>query len=76
MAKEGVPFILLFLAPAIILALFGLWVGAAASALLAGFMAFFFRDPDRESPTDDHLIVAPADGRVVQLAKEIGRAHV
>ncbi len=69
MAKEGAPFIFLFLAPAIILALFGLWLGAAALALLAGFMAFFFRDPHRDSPTDDHLIVAPADGRVVQIAK-------
>ena len=75
MAKEGIPFILLFLAPAIILALFGLWIGAVVLTLPAGFMVFFFRDPERESPTDDHLIVAPADGRVVQLAKADPRAE-
>jgi phosphatidylserine decarboxylase len=28
-------------------------------------MAFFFRDPERECPIDDRLIISPADGRVV-----------
>lgn len=69
MAKEGIPFILLFLIPAIVLGALGLMVGAVLSALLAVFMAFFFRDPDRRSPAGDDLIVSPADGRVVQIAR-------
>src|SRR5262249_46655195 len=35
--------------------------------LAAGFMAFFFRDPERACVSDDALIVSPADGRVVLL---------
>jgi phosphatidylserine decarboxylase len=32
---------------------------------VAGFMAFFFRDPERYPPQHRDLVVAPADGRVV-----------
>lgn len=68
MAKEGIPFIVLFLIPAAIFAAFGWWVAMAACLLLAAFMAFFFRDPERNCPTDDTIIVSPADGRVVVVA--------
>lgn len=30
-------------------------------------MAFFFRDPRRQSPTDPNVVVAPADGRVTRV---------
>ena len=33
--------------------------------------AFFFRDPDRVTPTRDKLIVAPADGIVAQISSAI-----
>lgn len=68
MAKEGIPFILLFLVPAAIFAVMGWWVAAIASVLLAAFMAYFFRDPERSCPVDDRIIVSPADGRVVVVA--------
>lgn len=42
----------------------------AAMAVLVGFILYFFRDPDRELPDDDNLIVAPADGNIV-LIKEV-----
>jgi phosphatidylserine decarboxylase len=67
MAREGIPFIILFLIPAAIFALLGWWVAAVLSAALAAFMAFFFRDPERACPTDDTLVVSPADGRVVAV---------
>jgi phosphatidylserine decarboxylase len=35
--------------------------------MLAAFMAFFFRDPHRDCPTDDTVVISPADGRVVRL---------
>jgi phosphatidylserine decarboxylase len=68
MAKEGIPFILLFVIPAVIFALMGWWIPMAACLALAAFMAFFFRDPDRNCPTDDTIIISPADGRVVVVA--------
>ena len=33
--------------------------------LPAAFMSYFFRDPERNCPSDDNIIVSPADGRVV-----------
>lgn len=68
MAKEGIPFILLFLAPAAIFLYLGWWVAALLCLMLAAFMAFFFRDPERECPTDETAILSPADGRVVVVA--------
>jgi len=43
----------------------GWLIGAAVCCLLALFVAFFFRNPSREAPADERLIVSPADGRVV-----------
>lgn len=42
----------------------------AGMFLLVGFILYFFRDPDRELPDDDSLIIAPADGNIV-LIKEV-----
>jgi phosphatidylserine decarboxylase len=49
----------------------GWWVGgmffifSIIFFLLALFVAFFFRDPDREVPDDERIVVSPADGLVV-----------
>jgi phosphatidylserine decarboxylase len=43
---------------------------AAAITSVAAIMFFFFRDPERTSPTDPSLIVSPADGTVIYI-KEI-----
>lgn len=68
MAKEGIPFILLFLVPAGVFLYLGWWPAALLCLLLAAFMAFFFRDPERECPVDETLVLSPADGRVVVVA--------
>jgi phosphatidylserine decarboxylase len=34
-------------------------------ALLGGFFAYFFRDPDRTVPAEPGIVVAPADGKVM-----------
>jgi phosphatidylserine decarboxylase len=39
--------------------------GAVPLILLAAFLTFFFRDPERVSPQDPHLVLSPADGRVL-----------
>jgi len=38
--------------------------------VLAGFVVFFFRDPERAVPAHPAAVVAPADGRVVRLVEE------
>jgi phosphatidylserine decarboxylase len=44
------------------------WV-AIFVLLLAAFVAFFFRNPRREIPSDPRVIVSPADGRVVKVER-------
>lgn len=42
----------------------------AVAFFLVGFMLYFFRDPDREIPENENLLLAPADGKIV-LVKEV-----
>lgn len=69
MAKEGIPFIALFLVPALVFLAIGWWIAAGLCLVLTAFMAYFFRDPNRYCPTDDRIVVSPADGRVVAAAR-------
>jgi phosphatidylserine decarboxylase len=69
MAKEGIPFITVFLVPGLVFLALGWWIAAGACLVLAAFMAFFFRDPRRDCPVDDRIVVSPADGRVVAAAR-------
>ncbi len=52
---------------AIALLALGFWPVAIVLAAVAAFMAFFFRDPKRLTPTDPNLVVSPADGRVTRV---------
>jgi phosphatidylserine decarboxylase len=45
----------------------GYWLVALPLLGLAAFMAYFFRDPERAAPTEDGVIVSPADGRVTRV---------
>lgn len=40
----------------------------------AAFLAFFFRNPPREPPSDPSLAVSPADGRLLGYVMEAGEA--
>ena len=66
-AREGVPFIGTFVFWAIITAILGLKWWALGLGGAACFTLYFFRDPERITPTGDRLIVAPADGRVIRV---------
>ena len=67
-AKEGYPFILV-LAIAAVGAYLYLPPLSALFLFLMGFVAFFFRDPERPVPTDPRAAVSPADGRVMYVKK-------
>jgi phosphatidylserine decarboxylase len=49
---------------------FGQHIIAIILFLLAAFILWFFRDPNREIPTDPATIVSPADGQVLVVADE------
>ena len=63
--RTGLPFIAAALVPAAAFAVAKRFAGAASFAMLGGYFAYFFRDPDRQVPEDPGLVVAPADGRVM-----------
>jgi len=75
-AAEGWGFILVPLVLAVLLA----WTGWIRSSLLLGlvtaFMAFFFRDPERVAPAVPGAILAPADGRVVDVRAAVNDPFV
>lgn len=64
-AKEGLKFIL---GAAVLAAVFwglGWWPLGVFFLILTAAFLFFFRDPSRTPPPGEHLLVAPADGRVL-----------
>jgi phosphatidylserine decarboxylase len=74
--REGFPFI----AIALFVALFGGWFWSPIfwiGLIVAGWIAYFFRDPKRVTPVAPDLVVSPADGRVSAVTigvapKELG----
>lgn len=69
MARDGILWVVVPLAAAIVAAAFGLWYLAAPLLVLAAFMAYFFRDPRRTAPDDPSVVVSPADGRVTRVER-------
>ena len=67
MVRDGIPFVAVPLVLAVAPLAFGYWWVAIVLFVLAAFMAFFFRDPERVSPSDPGIIVAPADGRITLI---------
>jgi len=43
-------------------------VGGWIFLALTGFVAYFFRDPERSIPTDPGLLLSPADGKIVDVS--------
>jgi len=68
-AKPGIPFILAGLIATILAGFFSGWL-AVMLGLATCFVIWFFRDPERTIPTGAGLIVAPADGKIVQIREE------
>ncbi len=67
MVKDGIPFVAIPILLAVIFGFLQLWPVTVAFVLLAGFMAYFFRDPQRSIPEIEGAIVSSADGRVTRI---------
>jgi phosphatidylserine decarboxylase len=66
-AGQAVPFLFVLAAGASVLGwAYGPW-GVLPCGLAFAFVLFFFRDPERETPVGDDLVVSPADGRVMAV---------
>jgi phosphatidylserine decarboxylase len=74
-AREGTPFMvsggaLALLFWALYVQFAGLWLFAASGiTVLAAFVFYFFRDPERVVPEDDSLLLAPGDGRIIDISE-------
>jgi len=47
----------------------GLWLAAFVLLLLALWVAYFFRDPERTGQRGPSLVVAPADGKLIMITE-------
>ena len=68
-ARAGYPFIFCTAFATAVFALLGLTVLSLIGLVLALFIAFFFRDPDRLVPNREAAVVSPADGKVLSVRK-------
>jgi phosphatidylserine decarboxylase len=68
--REGLPFVAAAGTPAVAAGALG-WTGlAAAFGAVALFTAWFFRNPKRSAPKSDRAVVAPGDGKIVEISEE------
>jgi len=73
--RAGWPFVAGALIAAVLLGLFWtplLWLGL----IVAGFCAYFFRDPPRVVPVREGLIVSPADGKLLPIVEAVPPAEL
>lgn len=75
-AKEGYVFIAIAVviaaaayAGAIARRSFGLWLAAFLLTLIALWVAYFFRDPERTGERGERVVVSPADGKVIMITE-------
>ncbi|MBU0729581.1 MAG: phosphatidylserine decarboxylase family protein [Proteobacteria bacterium] len=68
-ALEGYPFIGFAALMAIVFGLLRYDILALTSLLITCFVLYFFRDPERISPEEEDVLVAPADGKIITIER-------
>ena len=69
MVSDAYRFVVPLAAIALVALLLGGTAVAAVALVLALSVAFFFRNPRRDIPAGDRLVVSPADGKVVKISE-------
>lgn len=69
--REGYPFVLGAAGITLVLFLLGLDPLAWVAVVLTLWCAYFFRDPERVTPTRKGLVISPADGRISAIMEVI-----
>ncbi len=68
-AIEGLPFLIPMVLLTVILGILGWKVWMSLGILLSLFIAYFFRNPKREIPDLQNIVLSPADGRVIHVGE-------
>ncbi len=85
MAREAYPYLAILFLITVTLTVLGAYLSsvsyvlAGVTLLLAIFVVYFFRDPERSIPVENGICVAPADGRVTKyepIDERDGGAHL
>ncbi len=66
-AKEGLPFIAISLIITLLLLYFHMIIPFVVMGFITLFVAYFFRDPDRNVTYEPNVIVCPADGKILKI---------
>ena len=72
-AREGYPFILFAAWSSLLSALLQCESATLFFFIVTAFITWFFRDPCRIVPDDDHAFVSPADGKVILVDSVVDR---
>lgn len=67
-AREGWIFIFVFGVVSAFFFIINWWFLGIPFLLLTLFTVYFFRNPERMGPKGEHLVLSPADGRVVEIS--------
>ncbi|MBN2059962.1 MAG: phosphatidylserine decarboxylase family protein [Deltaproteobacteria bacterium] len=68
-AREGIPFFLFGVLASSILFITGLLLPGFIMVFLSLFALYFFRDPERRALADEKTVLAPADGKILEIRK-------
>ncbi len=74
-AREGFPFIGIGIVATLLLWSVGWGIGSVLMLGLTAFVVFFFRNPERAVPQESGAIIAPADGRVLSVERNVRAPH-
>jgi phosphatidylserine decarboxylase len=69
MATEGIPLLIPMVLLTVMFGILGWKVWMSLGILLSLFMVYFFRNPRREIPNLQNIILSPADGRVIHVGE-------
>jgi len=68
-AIEGLPFLIPMVLLTVLLGILGWKVWMSLGILFSLFIAYFFRNPKREIPNLQNIVLSPADGRVIHVGE-------